>query len=144
MTVLQIASCSMHHSGALLLEARDGEFLDEQLCCSTSAPAKDGQQPQEVSNHNASAAADGLSKVQAGQPDEADGFGFGCDDGGDGADWDGGDDGDDCMLDVPDDLHQAGATGQLQSCLHASQRCTKKSNKVSCNLPSYCIKLHKS
>jgi len=29
--VLQIASCAVHHSGALLLEARDGAMLDDQL-----------------------------------------------------------------------------------------------------------------
>ncbi|DBA99076.1 hypothetical protein WJX77_009045 [Trebouxia sp. C0004] len=41
----RIASCSMHHSGALLLEARDGEFLDEQLCCSNIAASTHLQQP---------------------------------------------------------------------------------------------------
>ena len=35
--LLQIASCSMHRSGALLLEAQDGEFLDEHLCSSSAS-----------------------------------------------------------------------------------------------------------
>jgi hypothetical protein len=34
---LQIGKLAIHHSGALLLESRDGQFLDENLCSTSAA-----------------------------------------------------------------------------------------------------------
>ena len=99
----------MHHSGALLLEARDGEFLDEQLCCSTSAPAAHSQQPHEAAPPEVQNPLDGSSMAEAGGVDGTEAYGNDFDDSGGGYD---GDDGDDSMPQAPDDLEQAGTKGQ--------------------------------
>ena len=98
----------MHHSGALLLEARDGEFLDEQLCCSTSAPAAHSQQPHEAAPPEVQNPL-GSSMAEAGGIDGTEAYGNDFDDSGGGYD---GDDGDDSMPQAPDDLEQAGTKGQ--------------------------------
>lgn len=86
--LLQIASCSVHHSGALLLEVRDGEFLDAHLCSISVASSNHLQQPE-------------AAFQASGEPQEGNDFvndgpeGFGNeydDDGGGGGDGDGGDD----------------------------------------------------
>ena len=44
--ILQIAACAMHRSGALLLEPRDGDSLDERLQrCAASAGAAPSHAP---------------------------------------------------------------------------------------------------
>lgn len=91
--VLQIASCSLHHSGALLLEAHDGEHLDENLCSSSTAASTQMQhgQPEQLANshcaagteHEASIQANDIDMTAAGHPiDYDDGVGFDDDGGG--------------------------------------------------------------
>ena len=106
--VLQIASCSMHHSGALLLEARDGEFLDEQLCCSSIAASTYLQQPDQQAEQMRDAGHEAMDAGHSCGYDEAEGLGHGYDDGDGGAD-----DGDDYMQQDPADLDAAGMPGLL-------------------------------
>lgn len=76
----------MHYSGALLLEARDGEFLDEHLCFSSTAASTQTQQPQQLADDQFTAgnkAADAAhgSEDAADTYDGYDNDGGGCDDG---------------------------------------------------------------
>ncbi|KAA6428176.1 MAG: condensin-2 complex subunit H2 [Trebouxia sp. A1-2] len=87
----RIASCSMHHSGALLLEARDGEFLDEQLCYTNIAATTHLQQPdQQVRPMPEDASHDAMDTGNAEGYDGAEGCSHdfdGCGDGDDGVDY---------------------------------------------------------
>ena len=103
--LLQIASCSVHHSGALLLEVRDGEFLDAHLCSTSVASNNHLQQPEPES---------GAAFQAGGGPQEGDDFAhdgpeaFGNDhDDGSG----GGDDGDDYMHQEATDQHDKAMPG---------------------------------
>ncbi len=99
----------MHHSGALLLEARDGEFLDEQLCSSSVAASTHTQQPDQQLGPGTDACHDATDTAQAGDDfayDGTEGYSNDVDDGG------GGDDGDDYMQQEPADLGSAGMPGQ--------------------------------
>ncbi|KAK9810243.1 hypothetical protein WJX72_007164 [[Myrmecia] bisecta] len=78
----RIANCSVHLSGALLLESRDGDFLDEflQRSGSTAGPSQHAEQMQQQ--------AQALSREQQSSVDPAEGAcmpddsGYGCDAGG--------------------------------------------------------------
>jgi len=108
--LLQIASCSMHHSGALLLEARDGEFLDEQLCCSNIAASTHLQQPdQQVRPMPEDASHDEMDTGNDEGYNGAEGCSHAFDDGGCG------DDGADYMQQEAADLDRAGMPGQPAS-----------------------------
>ncbi len=108
--LLQIASCSMHHSGALLLEARDGEFLDEQLCCSNIAASTHLQQPdQQVRPMPEDASHDAMDTGIDEGYDGAEGCSHDFDDCG------GGDDGADYMQQEAANLDHAGVPGQQAS-----------------------------
>ena len=83
--LLQIASCSVHYSGALLLEARDGEFLDEHLCSSSIAASSQTQQPQPTADNHFTTGNEAADAAQGNEhaADTYDGYddGGGCDDG---------------------------------------------------------------
>ncbi len=97
----------MHHSGALLLEARDGEFLDEQLCCSNIAASMHLQQPdQQVRPVPEGASHDAMDTGNDEGYDGAEGCSHDFDDCG------GGDDGSDYMQQETADLDNAGMPGQ--------------------------------
>ena len=90
--LLQIARCSVHHSGALLLEGRDGEFLDAQLCSTSAAASNQLQQP----DLGAEAAHPAMGETQEAQQFGHDGPGAFADDYDDGGGG-GADDGDEYM-----------------------------------------------
>ncbi len=105
--LLQIASCSMHHSGALLLEARDGEFLDEQLCCSNIAASTHLQQPdQQVRPMPEGTSHDAMDTGSHEGYDGAEGCSHDFDD------YGGGDDGADYMQQESANQDHAGMPGQ--------------------------------
>ena len=104
----------MHHSGALLLEARDGEFLDEQLCCSNIAASTHLQQPdQQVRPMPEDASHDAMDTCNDEGYDGAEGCSHDCDDCG------GGDDGADYMQQEAAHLDHAGMPGQQASKQHS-------------------------
>lgn len=70
--LLQIASCSVHYSGALLLEARDGEFLDKHLCSSSTAASTQTQQPNQLGDIDLAA---GQEPADAAQSNDHEGSG---------------------------------------------------------------------
>ncbi|KAL3132422.1 hypothetical protein ABBQ32_008980 [Trebouxia sp. C0010 RCD-2024] len=94
----RISRCSVHHSGALLLEGRDGEFLDAQLCSTSTAASTQLQQPPAGSGP----AHPAMDEAQQGQELGHDGPGSFEDDYNDGG---GGDDGDDYMHQEAADHH---------------------------------------
>ena len=98
----------MHHSGALLLEARDGEFLDEQLCCSSIAASTYLQQPDQQAEQMQDAGHEAMDTGHSCGYDEAEGLSHGYDDGAGGADG-----GDDYMHQDPVDVDNAGMPGLL-------------------------------
>ena len=87
--LLQIASCSVHYSGALLLEARDGEFLDEHLCSSSTAASTQTQQPQQLADDQFTAGNEAADAAHGSEhaADAYDDDGGGCDDGLAGGDY---------------------------------------------------------
>ena len=96
----------MHHSGALLLEARDGAFLDAQLCSSSGAASNDLQlacTAHQTGNEPMEADQPGNNFAFSGQGEYSNDF----DDGGGG-------DGDDYMQHEPADLDHQVAPGQHQ------------------------------
>ena len=102
---LQIASCSVHHSGALLLEVRDGEFLDAHLCSTSVASSNHLQQPEpefEAAFQAGVRPQQGNDFVQNG----SEAFGNDYDDGGGG-----GDDGDDYVHQEAADQHNNAMPG---------------------------------
>ena len=111
--LLQVASCSVHHSGALLLEVRDGEFLDARLCSTCVASSSHLQQP-DTEYEAAFQASRGPQEVDNFVKDGPEGFGNEYDDGGGG-----GDDGDDYMhqeaIDQHDDAMPGGLSCQVVS-----------------------------
>lgn len=98
----------MHHSGALLLEARDGEFLDEQLCCSSVAASTYLQHPDKQAEQMRDAGHEAMDTGHSCGSDEAEGLSHDYDDGAGGAD-----DGDDYMHQDPADLDDAGMSRLL-------------------------------
>lgn len=100
----------MHHSGALLLEARDGEFLDEQLCCSSVAASTCLQQPDQQAEQMRDAGHEAMDTGHSFGDDEAEGISHDYDDGAGGAD-----NGDDYMQQDPADLDGAGVSGLLSN-----------------------------
>ena len=94
--LLQIASCSVHQSGALLLEVRDGEFLDAQLCSTSVASSNQLAQPDTESEAAFQASERPQEEYDLGV-NGPEGFGNDYDDGG------GGDD------DADDYMHQEAA-----------------------------------
>lgn len=104
--LLQIASCSVHHSGALLLEVRDGEFLDAHLCSTSVASSNHLQQPDpdsEAAFQASGAPQEGTDFMNEGP----EGFGNEYDN----CDGDGGDGGDDYMHQEAVDQHDDGMPG---------------------------------
>ena len=114
----------MHHSGALLLEACDGEFLDEQLRCSSIAASTHAQQPDQCTGAGPHAHSNAMDEAQAGNDGKYDGpeaYSHNADDGAVGDDWAVEDAGDDYMQQQPTDLDHAGMPGQHCSRQHALQ-----------------------
>ena len=113
---LQIASCSVHHSGALLLEAQDGEFLDAQLCSSSVAASNHLQQPD--TEPLSEAAQQAIDTRQTGSDhafDGPEGYSNEFDDGGGGND-----DGDDYMHE--EGFSHEGMPGWALTLGHSGQR----------------------
>lgn len=110
--LLQIARCSIHHSGALLLEARDGEFLDAQLCSTSIAASNHLQQP-DPGSEAAPQAEGGPPKGNDFPSDGPEAFGSVCDDDGGGG-YDGGDD---YMYQEAAEQHENNMPGGHYSCL---------------------------
>lgn len=111
--LLQIARCSIHHSGALLLEARDGDFLDAQLCSTSIAASNHLQQPDPGSE----AAPQAEGGPPAGDDCPSDGpEAFGNDYDGDDDGGGGGDGGDEYMYQEAAEQHENAMPGG-HSCL---------------------------
>lgn len=128
--LLQIARCSIHHSGALLLEARDGEFLDAQLCSTSIAASNHLQQPQPGS--------EAAPQAEGGPPegndcpsDGPEAFGNDYDDGG--GVYDGGDD---HMYQETAEQHEDAMPGGHYSCLIGG---TAALQCLCCQLNSYTL-----
>lgn len=138
--LLQIARCSVHHSGALLLEGRDGEFLDAQLCSTSVAASNQLQQP-EAGSEAAHPALDGAQEGHDRGVDSLEAFENDYDDGGGG----GADDGDDYMHQEAGDQHDMNMPGQLYLAMtdcHSAVQHHTVCKCVHCNTCQMCSAIH--